>query len=128
MSRVRFIRNDFSKLLYIELSLPHVKPFGARLPIKCTSELGLKVVRRAGKAKGKNRNYFNLEYTSPSDVQGKQCGIDLEHVDDLSVIEPSAIQEPVDTDQVLETSHLTFETSRAKELDSWIHNHVYTTM
>ena len=22
-------------------SLPHVKPFGARLPIKCTSELGL---------------------------------------------------------------------------------------
>ena len=43
MSHVRSIRRGFSKLLYNELSLPYVKPFGGWLTIKCTSELGLLV-------------------------------------------------------------------------------------
>ena len=84
------------------------------------------IMGRSGKATGKHRNEFNLEYKTPLTLEGEQTAVNLELVDNLVLTDPSdSIAAPVETDQILETSHLTFELARSRELNSWIRNDVY---
>ena len=64
--------------------------------------------------------------TTPPTLKGEQTAVNLELVDNLVLTDPSdSIAAPVETDQILETSHLTFELARSRELNSWIRNDVY---
>ena len=88
------------------------------------------VLGRAGKATGKHRNEFNLQFSSPLNLEGQQTAINLEHVDNLAMIDSpcrqtTTVSSTAATDEVLQTSHLKFQSSRKKELKSWIDNDVY---
>ena len=75
-----------------------------------------KVIGRAGKAKGNNRNWYNLSYLEPESHKGAEISIDMSKVQELEVCE---------NDNVMVLTDVSFEQAKQKELSSWRNNHVY---
>ena len=46
-----------------------------------------KIVRRAGKATGKNKMCYNIEYRMPNELAGKQTWINTNMCDNLKIVE-----------------------------------------
>jgi len=83
-----------------------------------------KVVSRAGKATGLNRDWYNLEYVLPENLKGEKLSVDLSKVKDMEIQEvniSSEIQESVFMIQEQQ-----FEQAKQKELLNWKNNKVYS--
>ena len=76
-----------------------------------------KVLSRAGKATGKNKFWYNLEYTKPDETQGERQSVDLSRVQDLKFT-----NEP---EEVMVTENISFEQAKGVELENWQKNNVY---
>nr|XP_039264060.1 uncharacterized protein LOC120339893 [Styela clava] len=93
--------------------------------ILCEAE----ILNRAGKATGKYRNCFNVEYKSPSHLSGVKHCVDFDQVQELQVIPPQ--QESMVLNNVRKESHvfvtedIDFDEAKAKELQSWQENDVF---
>lgn len=79
---------------------------------KCVAKL----IGRAGKATGNNRNWYNLSYLEPDSVRGAEISVDLGKVQDLEICE---------SEDVMVLTDMSFEQAKQKELLSWKNNNVY---
>nr|CAB3262901.1 uncharacterized protein LOC100184952 [Phallusia mammillata] len=82
-----------------------------------------KVLSRAGKATGKFKNSFNVEYVTPDDLKGKMAWVNFDNVEDLCVL-------PENVDIIDEVYHtdVSFQVAKEEELKSWKRNGVYKTV
>ncbi|XP_064622512.1 uncharacterized protein LOC135484764 [Lineus longissimus] len=83
------------------------------------------VMGRAGKATGKYKHYYNVEYRAPEvDEPERQC-IDLSLVKYFSTgMNENEIDGHIE-DDVLITDEVSFDEAKQKEMQSWINNGVY---
>jgi transposase InsO family protein len=80
-----------------------------------------RVISRAGKATGKHKHWYNLEYlNSEKDAEPR----DLSAVDDLEIIEISDHDEAL-SDEVMVCHNVTFDDAKQTELNSWKSHGVY---
>ena len=94
------------------------------------------VLKRAGKATGKYKNEFNVQYMEPKNISGQMAAINFETVDNLAVnnsvsnlqdTTPVNIPETTnaETEEILEVHDLNTTTAKENELDNWKRNSVY---
>ena len=82
-----------------------------------------RVLSRAGKATGKNRNWFNLEFMIPESKKGNQLSVDLGQVNDLQLVEERT--ESQDS-SVLIVQECIYDHAKLEELENWKRNGVYS--
>ncbi|XP_078490921.1 uncharacterized protein LOC144747058 [Ciona intestinalis] len=88
------------------------------------------ILGRAGKATGKYKNSYNIEYESPNDLYGKRTWIDFSKVTGLEHVNEET-NEPINnetTPQTEESFVITsdiFSEAKKKELLSWRENQVF---
>ena len=80
------------------------------------------VLGRAGKATGKHKTWFNLEYLTPQEITGVQQSVDLQQVQDLKLYEMNHTN---DDENVLMFEDVNMEGAKAIELNNWKQNKVY---
>ncbi len=78
-----------------------------------------KVINRAGKATGKNRHWFNLEYTQ-QDLQGIKQSVDLSQVDNLKITGPQLAEE-----EMFLLEDISWIEPKQAELENWRRNDVF---
>lgn len=80
-----------------------------------------KVLGRAGKASGKNKDWYNLEYTEPVSLTGTTRSADLSQVDTLQIESLDKVEQPSDRhhDDVLVTKDVSFESAKLTEISNW---------
>ena len=78
-----------------------------------------KILGRAGKAKGKLKNWYNFEYTMPVEKTGMKISLDVSTVDDLQH------EHDDDIDDVMVMANISFEDAKIQELNNWVQNKVY---
>ena len=80
-----------------------------------------KVLSRAGKATGKNKNWYNLEYTEPVSLTGTTRSADLSQVDTLQIESLDTVEHTPDRhhDDVLVTKDVSFESAKLTEISNW---------
>lgn len=85
------------------------------------------IVSRAGKATGKHKDWYNLQYTHPETVAGITGSADLTLVDDLQIITPvTTVQgNPHHESDVLIIEDEPFAAAKKTELDNWKSNCVF---
>jgi transposase InsO family protein len=81
-----------------------------------------KVISRAGKASGKNRDWFNLEMVEPPDMRGQQQSADISQLANLKIEEDDSKQK---TEDVYIVGEEIFKEAKQAELQSWKQNEVY---
>lgn len=84
--------------------------------VSCTA----KVLSRAGKATGRYKNSFNVEFMTPNDLIGKLTWVDFDKVNDLTVL-----PEHVDVVDEIYNCDVSFQEAKEEELRSWQRNKVY---
>ena len=118
-------RNDFSDT--IKISKDQVIQYKiAGSGEKCVA----KVLGRAGKATGTNRNWFNLKFVEPESQKDAEISVDLSKVQELETLETDVQDSEEDSDITLEDNVMVltdvkFKEAKEKELDSWKTNNVY---
>lgn len=77
-----------------------------------------KVLGRAGKVTGKNKDRYNLEYTEPGNLTGTTGSADLSQVDTLQIESRDRVEQPSDRhhEDVLVTKDVLFEELNTKDL------------
>lgn len=82
------------------------------------------VIGRAGKAKGKHQNWYNLQYSEPVTLSGTTGSADLSLVDNLRIepMENREKQNDIQNDDVLETKDVSFDSAKLDELSNWRKN------
>ncbi|CAB4041176.1 Hypothetical predicted protein, partial [Paramuricea clavata] len=80
-----------------------------------------KVISRAGKATGKHKYWFNIDYLGTS-MDAKS--IDLSQVEELEIIENSTEEANI-VDEVMFCHNLSFDSAKQAELKDWKDNDVY---
>lgn len=84
----------------------------------------IKVLSRAGKASGRLKHWFNIEYVQPEAVAGVQKSIDLD-----SICEPKLLEENIgenhEEEHVLLLDHVQFDKAKREELKKWKDFKVY---
>ena len=77
-----------------------------------------KVMGRAGKATGKNKNWFNLQYSEPVDIAGTMGSADLTQVEDLQVepLDNGEVCSEVHENYVLVTEDVSFNLAKLDEI------------
>ncbi|XP_071317640.1 CD166 antigen homolog A isoform X1 [Trachinotus anak] len=85
-----------------------------------------KVLGRAGKVKGKYRNWFNLQFIEPTGVAGTTDAVDMSGVEDLQVemnmTDTNATDEHED---VFVTKDVSFHLAKHEEIKNWTDNNVF---
>ncbi|CAL9707805.1 unnamed protein product [Knipowitschia caucasica] len=81
-----------------------------------------KVLGRAGKAKGKYKNWYNLELLEPAERAGTSEAVDLSQLDDLRVQDQTQNTEPCE--DVFITKDVSFDEAKISEIKSWIQKNV----
>ena len=86
-----------------------------------------KVMGRAGKATGKNKNWFNLQYSEPVDIAGTMRSADLTQVEDLQVepLDNGEVCSDVHENDVLVTEDVSFDLAKLDEISNWKRNGVF---
>ena len=79
---------------------------------------------KAGKATGKNKNWFNLKYTEPETLKDAEISVDLAKVDGLECVESENNSSDLENN-VMMLEDISFTKAKANELDSWKKNGVY---
>lgn len=82
-----------------------------------------KVLSRAGKATGKNRNWFNVELLNPEAEKGSKISVDLSQVGELEVMS-QADESQEETVHIIQ--ECVYDHAKADELANWKRNGVYT--
>ena len=82
------------------------------------------VLGRAGKATGKHKNWYNIEYLSPEDVQQTKQSIDVTKVLDLETIPMN--EDQTEEDEVMVINNVSFDDAKQAELESWKTHGVYS--
>lgn len=86
------------------------------------------VIGRAGKAKGKYRNWYNLRYIEPSNIAGTMGSADLGKVDNLEVTPQCSVElcsNYVEQNDVLVTEGISFDKAKQDEIGNWRKNGVF---
>lgn len=83
------------------------------------------VTSKAGKATGKNKNWYNMKYLEPEDMKGAEISVDLSKVENLETIHSEQEQELEPNEDVMVTNDVSFKEAKIKELLSWKNNNVY---
>ena len=87
------------------------------------SEFSGKVIGKAGKSTGKNKNWVNIQYNSPEHMKGKTGPVDFEKdVETWSLIDEKQQDTAYVTNEIDEDE---FAEAKESELKSWTANHVY---
>lgn len=88
-----------------------------------------KVLGRAGKITGRNKNWYNIEYMEPDSFIGTKASVDMGMVENLETIsdtESCITDEQTDVDDsIMMMDEVSFEEAKKAELDSWKRNNVY---
>ena len=95
------------------------------------------VLRRAGKASGKYKNEFNVEYMKPDNIMGQKGAVNFETVSNLTVNnQVSSSQDSTEiitaeidnavAEEILEVHDLNMAAAKESELYNWKRNNVYT--
>ena len=87
-------------------------------------QIQAEIISRAGKATGKNKNWFNVKIKKPENLEGEEMSVDLGKVSDLNVTEPPIGAMEQDTIMMVESGD--FDEAKKRELDSWKQNNVFT--
>ena len=88
--------------------------------------ISAKVLSKAGKATGRNKNWYNIQCFKPEDYEGEKMSVDLTKVSglELSTTEPTPTTNSDETFMIMD--EVSFENAKKEELESWKNNHVYT--
>ena len=91
-----------------------------------TGTISAKVLSKAGKATGRNKNWYNIQCLKPEDDEGEKMSVDLTKVSglELSTTEPTPTTNSDETLMIMD--EISFENAKKEELESWKNNHVYT--
>ncbi|XP_061841706.1 uncharacterized protein [Nerophis lumbriciformis] len=84
-----------------------------------------KVLGRAGKATGKHKDWYNLEYTEPVNLTGTTRSADLSQVDTLQIQSSDRVEQPSDHEDVLVTKDVSFESAKLTEISNWEKHDVF---
>ena len=103
-----------------------------------------RIISRAGKATGKYKSCYNIEYQSPLALNGTKTQINVNSVHNVAVINSSTennednqtsneikIIEEHKKNEIVEiyiNNHLCYEEAKLKELESWKDNNAYETV
>lgn len=94
------------------------------------SIVSVRIMGRAGKAVGKNKYWYNVEYTAPGNMQGVQQSIDLSTVVEVNVNGGDGVNvsdgEQSEPEAVFVLEDVSMGEAMTAELNSWKQNHVYT--
>ncbi|XP_064629342.1 uncharacterized protein LOC135488628 [Lineus longissimus] len=82
-----------------------------------------KVVSRAGKAGGKYKHWYNIQYLGGD--SGSEA-VDLEKVHGLELVDVEHEEQGRDPDEVMISQNVDFEEAKQKELSSWSNHQVYS--
>ena len=85
----------------------------------------VKILNRAGKAGGKYKNTFNVEYKAPSDMKDRKGYVDFDQVEDINIGNNDNVAAEDLTKEVLHVESSRFHEAKLAELLSWKENHVY---
>jgi hypothetical protein len=77
------------------------------------------VIGRAGKAKGKHQNWYNLQYSVPATLHGTTGSAELSHKLRIEPMENGEKQHYIQNDDVLETKDMSFDPAKLEELSNW---------
>lgn len=83
-----------------------------------------KITSRAGKASGKHKNWYNLEYTEPEEIAGSTGSIDMGQVSNLEVVE-NVKTNTYNRDEILVVNEDIFSHAKQTELENWKRNNVF---
>ncbi len=86
-------------------------------------EITARITGRAGKARGKNKSWYNAQYVSPERFEGVEQSIDLDTVTDLAV--ENNHEHAQETEDVMVLEDISWEGAKLIELESWKRNQVY---
>ena len=85
----------------------------------------VKILNRAGKAGGKYKNTFHVEYKAPSDMKDRKGCVDFDQVEDINIGNNDNVAAEDLTEEVLHVESSRFHEAKLAELLSWKENHVY---
>ena len=90
------------------------------------TKISAKVLSKAGKATGRNKNWYNIQCLKPEEYKGERMSVDLIKVSglELSTTEPTLTTNSDETLIIMD--EVSFENGKTEELESWKENHVYT--
>ena len=81
------------------------------------------VISRAGKATTGTKNWYNVKYLKPTEVEGKCISIDMSKVNNLEVKDDNQLNDTSNEEILL--NDLDFTNSKLDELKKWRELHVY---
>ncbi|KAL5006315.1 hypothetical protein ScPMuIL_015121 [Solemya velum] len=84
-----------------------------------------RILGRAGKATGRNKNWYNLEFVQPELKAGEKGSVDLSRVDDLETTIDSEDVAREQDESVMKLEGVSFDDAKCGELNSWKKNRVY---
>lgn len=84
-----------------------------------------RILGRAGKATGRNKNWYNLEFVQPELKAGEKGSVDLSRVDDLETTIDSEDVAREQDESVMKLEGVSFDDAKCGELNSWKKNQVY---
>lgn len=88
-----------------------------------------KIISRAGKATGKNRKWYNVEYSRSEEIAGSMGSIDVEQVNNLQVTRSEDAKSCTDKnrDEILVVKEDIFSQAKQTELttDNWKRKNVF---
>lgn len=82
-----------------------------------------KVLGRAGKARGKYKNWYNLEMLEPAEVAGNSASADLSLLEDLHI--QADVPNTGTHEDVFVTKDVSFDEAKENEIKSWQQNEVF---
>ena len=90
------------------------------------TKISAKVLSKAEKATGRNKNWYNIQCLKPEDYEGEKMSVDLTKVSglELSTTEPTPTTNSDETLMIMD--EVSFENAKKEELESWKNNHVHT--
>ena len=90
------------------------------------TKISAKVLSKAGKATGRNKNWYNIQCLEPEEYEGERMSVDLTKVNGLVLSNTEPATNANSDETVLITNEVSFENAKKEELESWKKNHVYT--
>lgn len=88
--------------------------------------ISAKIINKAGKSTGRNKNWYNIECTEPKEYEGVRMSMDLTKVNKLVISSAECDSALCSEDTVMMIEGVCFEKAKQEELESWQRNHVYS--
>ena len=120
-----FLPNDKGKVILIDPARIEPGQIITYNHMDTGTKISAKVLSKAGKATGRNKNWYNIQCLKPEDDEGERMSVDLIKVSglELSTTEPTPTTNSDETLMIMD--EVSFENAKKEELESWKENHVY---